>query len=142
LLRAFAVLSLGFGTLSLAACGGEGVKLFPVSGKVLLNDAPLEGATVVLQPTDPALDWRPTGTTKADGSFTVTTYPHGEGAPNGDYVVLISQYAPDAREKADPKSEIPRRYADPEKALFHAKVADGPVVLEPFKLTKKAKEKD
>src|SRR5687768_8641325 len=91
--------------LGVVGCGQAGPKLHPVQGKVLFKQQPAEGAQVVFQPVGGAGEAQPltpSGTTAADGSFTLNTYPHGEGAVAGDYVVLVSWYPPNARDEANP----------------------------------------
>ncbi len=125
------------GSLSLlaASCGQSGPELYPVTGKVLFNGQPAEGATVVLHPSDPAAP-KPSGTAGADGSFALRTYPHGDGAPAGDYKVAVTWYPPNARELETPKNKLPGRYGEPARSGLTATVAAGPTHLEPFKLTK------
>lgn len=123
--------------LLLTACGGESRKLYPVRGSVFYLDQPAEGATVVFHPIggDNELPL-PSGVVKADGSFTLRTPPHGEGAPVGDYVVLVTWYPPNARELDNPKNKLPDRYASQAEGLLRATVKPGPNELEPFRLTK------
>ncbi len=121
--------------LSAVSCGGDGPKLYPVTGKVLFNGQPVEGASVVFVP-DGGGDLRPSGTTDEDGSFSLSTYPHGEGAPAGNYVVLVTKYPENARELETPKSELPTKYADQAAALLKATVQEERTDLAPFQLTK------
>jgi hypothetical protein len=63
----------------------------PVQGQVKYKQRPLSGATVCFVP-DFAKGNRTglqaTGQTAQDGSFTVQTYPHGDGAMAGFYKVI------------------------------------------------------
>lgn len=122
---------------ALAGCGAGAPKLSPVRGKVFHGDKPAEGATVVFQPKGGATTAPPSGTVQADGSFTLRTHPHGEGAPPGEYVVLVTWYPPDARSQENAKSKLPPRYADPEQTPFKATVGDGATELEPFQIPAK-----
>src|SRR5262245_12957984 len=107
-----------------AACVscGAGPRLHPVRGRVLFEGQPAGGATVVFQRTDgPATEsLKPSGVVAADGSFTLSTYPHGKGAPAGEYMVLIAWYPPDARAAENPPNKLPDRYADPAQKLLRA----------------------
>jgi hypothetical protein len=134
-LRSLGCVLTGSFALFAASCGGGGPTLYPVSGKVYFNDQPAEGATVVLHPADAGAA-KPSGTAGADGSFTLRTYPHGEGAPAGDYSVIVTWYPPNSREQENPKNRLPARYADPAQSGLKATVKAGPTTLEPFKLTK------
>jgi hypothetical protein len=123
--------------LAASACGGSGVKLYPVSGKVLFQDQPVEGVTVIFHPVGgDALAPRPSGTTGPDGSFALKTHPLGDGAPAGEYVVVATWYASNARELENPRSKLPARYGDQAKSNLKATVTAGPTALEPFRLTK------
>jgi len=140
--RALAVLGgiwLGCCCLGLASCGPTGPKLHPVKGQVFYLDKPAEGAQVIFQPAGdvPAGGaLTPSGTVAADGSFTLSTYPHGEGAPAGEYQVLVTWYPPNARELDNPVNKLPAKYGEPGSALLKATVKEGDNVLEPFRLTK------
>ena len=87
--RRFGVLLAAVGVAALGAgCGGD-KKLAKVSGVVTLDGKPLDGATVVFHPEGGG---RPaTGTTGADGHFSLTTYTSGDGAQVGDHKVVVSK---------------------------------------------------
>jgi hypothetical protein len=122
--------------LPLASCGSA-VKLSPVTGKVFFEKEPAEGATVVFHRKDGAADApKPSGQVGADGSFRLSTHPHGEGAPPGEYEVVITWYPPNARGMENPKNKLPARYTDPAQSGLKATVRDGPTELGPFQLTK------
>jgi hypothetical protein len=135
--RSVARTTAAIAALLVASCGGAGVKLHPVRGKVLYLDQPAEGATVVFQPVNSTGDsLMPSGTVGADGSFTLTTHPHGEGAPAGEYVILVTWLPANARELENPKNKLPPKYASPTDSQLRATVKEGPNELEPFRLTK------
>jgi hypothetical protein len=121
--------------LLVASCSDSGPTLYPVNGKVYFNDQPAEGATVVLHPADAGAP-KPSGTVEADGSFTLRTHPHGEGAPAGDYAVVVTWYPPNSRGLQNPKNKLPPRYADPAQSGLKAIVKSGPTELDPFNLTR------
>jgi hypothetical protein len=112
----------------------SGPKLYPVKGKVFHGDTPAEGATVVFHLKGaPANSPTPSGTVGADGSFVLSTYPQGEGAPPGDYVVLVTWFPPNARELENAKNKLPERYgtaASPLTATVRAESNE----LEPFRI--------
>jgi hypothetical protein len=121
----------------LTSCGGGGPKLYPVRGKVLFENQPAEGGTVVFHPAGGnAKSPKPGGVVAADGSFTLHTYPHGEGAPAGDYGVVVTWFPPDARGQENPKNKLPARYADPAQSELNATVKPQSNELEPFRLTR------
>ena len=129
----------------LVSSGGGGPKLHPVKGTVLYEDKPAEGATVVFHPVNgPADAPKPSGVVGKDGTFTLRTHPHGEGAPEGDYVVLVTWFdAPAAakkegRDPPEPKSKISELYADAAQSGLKATVKPGENKLEPFRLVRRA----
>jgi hypothetical protein len=125
------------------SCGGQQVKLYPVRGSVLFNGKPAAGATVVFHRVG-ASDAKsaeqaplPTGTVQADGSFTLTTPPLGEGAPAGEYQVAVVWLDRDrvSAEGAAP-NKLPIRYSTPQGSGLKVQVNEGPTELPPFQLTK------
>lgn len=79
--------------VSLAGCGNQGAPTYPASGSVRINGEIPEGAQIVFHPQN-QVDFdsqgaRPTGKVKADGSYELTTYEIGDGAPEGVYRVTI-----------------------------------------------------
>lgn len=78
----------------LAGCGGSGDKwtdarpeTYPVSGTVLYNDEPVEGATVIFSPV--GHENGAVGLTAANGEFQLRTFEPNDGAVAGDYKVTI-----------------------------------------------------
>jgi hypothetical protein len=129
------LLAWAFAALLLGSCRKEGPTLHPVRGKLLFQNQPADGATVVFHPTDPKAP-KPAGRVAADGSFTLSTYPHGEGAPAGDYLVAVTWLPPNARDVENAKNRLPERYAQPGSSTLKATVKAGPNELEPFLLSK------
>jgi hypothetical protein len=119
--------------LTIASCSASGSKLHPVRGTVLYLDQPAAGAVVVFQPLNSGPESVvPSATAGPDGNFSLRTPPHGDGAPAGEYVVVVTWYPPDAREQDKP----PARYGNPADSPLRATVRAGPNQLEPFRLTK------
>jgi len=88
------------GALGLAlicsSCGGN--RLYPVSGKVLYQGAPAAGAVIFFRRAGAGASAmnEPTimGLVREDGSFTLVCGSLGEGAPSGQYDVLIEWRQP------------------------------------------------
>jgi hypothetical protein len=78
----------------MSGCSSEPqrVPVFPVTGKVTFKGKPADGAQVVLFPvnTENAAELAPSGKVGKDGTFSLTAYEPGDGAPEGDYVATIS----------------------------------------------------
>jgi hypothetical protein len=128
-----------------AGCTSSDQKpVYPVSGEVFFRSKPAEGARVILHPTGdsrPEL-WPtgyPTAVVGADGSFHVTTYEPGDGAPEGNYAVLVEwpEAAPaeaDPEAQSAPKDRLGGRYLDSQKPKLKADVKAGPNQLPRFDL--------
>lgn len=119
-----------------ASCSG-GPKLYPARGKVLFQNQPAEGAVVVFHPTGAdATAPKPSGKVGPDGTFSLSTHPHGDGAPAGDYTVVVTWFPSNARDLDNPKNKLPSKYATVTESRLKATVKPGPNELEPFLLTK------
>jgi hypothetical protein len=116
----------------------------PVSGQLFVGAQPAEGALLVLRPVgnDRPEDWKqgfPRATVAADGSFRVGTYSSDDGAPVGEYVVLVTWYqvAPGANAD-DPEAErvdrLGGRFADPNQSTLQVQVQEAKTDLPRFDL--------
>ncbi len=134
------VLSLLCGMLS--SCSGSGDSLNPVSGKVRFQGQPLAGALVTFHPknADDLNIPRPTGLTKEDGTFSLTT-GQKDGAPAGDYVVtLICSEIPKKGSKGivtggvDTVDRLKGAYAEVSSSKITVTIRNGENELETFDL--------
>lgn len=132
----------GFVLLSLtlaAGCRSQGanddrVKVYPVEGTLNVLGRPAGNAHVAFHHTDKARigGLCPVGITRPDGTFRVTTYRSGDGAPEGEYVVTVvwPNEATMALEEccADPitHDRFCGLYLDPAKSPLRATVRPGP----------------
>ena len=113
---------------------------YPVKGQLLVQGKPAEGALLILQPKDnpDAAGWAtgfPHATTVADGKFELGTYADVDGAPAGDYIVLVSWTKPNPQneEASTPTASaaaIPIRST----SKLTAKVEARPTELPPINL--------
>jgi hypothetical protein len=93
-------------------------KVTAVSGTLTFEGKPIGGAEVTLIPT--ASDFpetvRPSGTTSADGSFTLGTYGTADGAPAGEYnaSVVWFKVVDSGGSMVRGANVLPARYANPE----------------------------
>src|SRR5262245_56950643 len=147
--RSASLLRWGWGVVLVAfsgvACSGSGSGgQNPVQGKVLYRNQPLSGALVTFHTSDSdALGVvRPTGLTKEDGTFTLTTGDKA-GALAGNYVVTIicTETSQSAKKKAlstGDDTEIVDRlrgvYAERSASRIKVEVKKGENKLEPFDL--------
>jgi hypothetical protein len=137
---------LAFACLVLSGCEQSTDKpVFPVKGQVFVKSQPAEGALVVLRPEgDPnPEEWPagfPRGNVAADGTFQVSTYGTGDGAPAGTYTVLVQWRKPVAGSTPSTDPEAPTtdrlggRYMDPAKSKLRATVEEKPTELPRYDL--------
>jgi hypothetical protein len=91
------------------------LQTFPIKGVVTYNGAPLVGADVSLVPVtpNPKLKIPPRAVTGKDGAFRVNTYQPDDGAPAGDYHILVSRNDEDPDSPGD---AFQGRFTNPKKA--------------------------
>jgi hypothetical protein len=95
---------------------------------------------VILRPQGEAnpAEWSagfPRANVASDGAFRVGTYADDDGAPQGDYAILITWVAADPQnEEASGPDRLGGRYADPANSKLTAKVEARPTELPPIKL--------
>src|SRR5262245_17453617 len=125
--------------IACSSCNSSG--LYPVSGKVLVNGEPAVGATVTFVrkgSADPLKEPTPQGTVGEDGTFTLRG-PGGDGAPPGEYVVLVEwKEGAGGKHGRAPALSAPdrlkKKYLDPNKPLLTATVEAKTNNLPPFDL--------
>ncbi len=131
-----------------SGCGGQSndhwlqsrPKTLKAEGVVLLQNAPLSGATVIFTPTQKGSKGS-VGITDQNGRFNLTTFSSGDGAISGEYVVSVTKINTDAQQVSDSApisdagssqvkpvaSSIPEQYSDPAKSGLKATITqDGP----------------
>ena len=137
--RAALIASL-LGLLTFTGCGEETfdrVTVHPVEGKVILGNGSPEGAIVILHPEDTSLDTlRPSAKVAADGSFKITTYQNGDGAPAGTYKVTVQLYKLPAKpsEFKPGRNVLPAAYGSPKTSQLSVAVAEGTNEISPIHL--------
>ncbi len=85
--RHLALLLAFVGVVFGSGCGGR--KPVKVEGLVTLEGKPIEGASVVFNPTDTSQSATASALTEADGSFRLYTHSLGDGALPGGYKVTV-----------------------------------------------------
>ena len=134
------MLIVGFGSSSCSAKKGQPV--FPVHGKVFFDGEPATGALVIFHPVnhhDPE-EGKPRAVVEKDGSFAVTTYAAGDGAPAGEYAVSIrwkTKTVKHPTRKGFPMkvaTNFPERYQDPKTSRLVVRIQEGSNELPPFDL--------
>lgn len=140
------------GSISLGTVSGCGDKradgdLVPVKGEFFYDAQPAEGALVILHPAagPDTAKWPhglPHGIVGTDGAYNIGLPPIGEGAPAGDYKVLLTWTAPVPG--SDPSDSEPEtfdklggRWATPEKSTLSATVQPPSTEIPRFDLKSK-----
>jgi hypothetical protein len=108
--------------------------VYPVHGKLLVDNQPAPGALLVLHPVGGTYDSeRPVATVGPDGDFEVTTYITKDGAPSGEYIVTAQWYLSANKDAPGPwPNVIPEKYARPESSDLRVRVAEGQNDLQPI----------
>jgi hypothetical protein len=133
------------GSFVIAGCGDGKIARNQVRGVVKVDGQPAAGVMIILCPQgDGPPEFqkaRPMGLSQKDGTFFVNTFGGGDGAPAGQYKVLMSWAAPPAKGGADrdggPAPGADRfqgRYNNLEKTPFTVDVKSGTNELPPFEL--------
>lgn len=109
---------------TLVGCGGpKGPAVTVVSGTVMLDGEPLDGASVVFHPTSSS-GLAGAGKTSADGTFGLSTFraTPGAGVVPGEYVVTIRKEEwPQFEEPEDDDPDYERKMAQVERDMERAR---------------------
>jgi len=134
--------------LLVSGCGDGKVRRYPVSGSVKVDGRPAENAVVIFCPVNAApevTNLRPSGMTDAQGSYKMMSIKPGDGAPAGQYKVIVKWPAPaaagaDDREGRGPKlgpDRLKGKYYDLDKSSLNATVEKKTNEIPPFELSTK-----
>jgi hypothetical protein len=132
-------------------CGGCSSATSPTTvtarGQVLIGGKPVEGLSVTLVPVDARGETlKPSALVKPDGSFSLATHDPStrksyEGAPPGQYVVLVTLTATSKAKTEDGRDRGRRldpRYQDAQKSPLRAEVREGTSELPAIQLPESA----
>lgn len=144
MVRYASLVTLCMAAMTVAGCSGEGTKgrpkVSPVSGTVKYNGNPVVGASISF-----AAEGSPrfaTGTTDAQGKYSLTTFDTNDGAVVGKHTVTITQTGSGAGVKKPEQmtpsdmialgpqanvsqSQLPAKYADPKTSDLTRTVVEG-----------------
>lgn len=132
------ILLMAVATGACVGCGGEDwqAQTHPAHGRITINGEPPQGAVVELHSAGEQADVRnsrPWAVVQEDGSYTLTTYATGDGAPAGDYVLTI-KWPPDVS-KPSLADRLGNAYSNPERSQWKATVSEGENELPPVEIT-------
>src|SRR5262245_24349080 len=120
-----------------AGCGDGKPTAVKATGKVMFKKTtPAAGALVVFHPADPVrekeIGGKPFAKVREDGTFSLTTYQEGDGAPEGDYGVTVDWRATSAAKFAVTseggeagRSLLRPQFGDPARPAFKVTVKKG-----------------
>lgn len=113
-------------------------KRYPVSGKVTVDGKPVVRAMVVFHPVSPRPDGKKIASstfTNDDGTFQLTTYDAGDGAPPGEYkVTIVANFVVKNGEEVSTPDLLKGRYQNPNTTKLTATVREEENVLPTFDL--------
>jgi hypothetical protein len=127
-----AVASLGCGKAT-----PERIATHPAKGTITFKGQPMPGAFVTLHPKSPVENVpAPRANVDKDGTFAVTTYNNGDGAPEGDYVLTVQWYKliKNGKDVSAGPNVIPPKYTKPQTSDVVIHIAAGENELKPIKL--------
>jgi hypothetical protein len=136
------------GLVSYSGCGKGRIPTYAVNGTVTVDGAPAEGAIVVFCPVDPlpeVANLRPAGKTDSSGQFKLTTFDPSDGAPAGQYKILVKwPAATPGNGREDRPGAVNRgpdrlkgKYYNQDTTPLSAKIEKGTNNLPPFSLQAK-----
>ena len=107
-----------------------------------MDGRPAKGAMVILYPLEGEPEFkkqRPFARTDATGDFSLTTFVKGDGAPAGEYKVMITWRSPNSRVPAGVvgRDAFSNRYFNPEETPLKCMVTEGENQLSAFELSTK-----
>ncbi|MBW3595795.1 MAG: hypothetical protein KY475_00810 [Planctomycetes bacterium] len=124
--------------LACVGCGGEDwqAETYPAHGRITINGQPPVGAVVELHSTGEQPDVRnsrPWAIVQEDGAYTLSTYEKGDGAPAGDYAVVL-RWPPDVTQPSL-ADRLGGAYAVPERSQWNVMIGEGENELPPIEIT-------
>jgi hypothetical protein len=104
----------------------ERVPLFPATGTVLYEGQPAAGVELRFYPDPPRADGlTPVARTLEDGTFALTTYEEGDGAPPGHYSVGLRWPKIDPKIPSGPKLDrLNEQYRDSARTSWRVTIAE------------------
>jgi hypothetical protein len=130
------------GAFAASGCSDGKIRRYLVNGTVNVDGTPVAGVMVIFCPvggSEELQKLRPSGFTEADGKFQLTSVMKADGAPAGQYKVLMNWPAQARGPSRDGNVEmgpdrLQGRYMNLEKCQFTVEVKSGSNDLPPFEL--------
>lgn len=138
--RKLSILTASLVMLSAIGCGetSTDIPVHPARGTATYRNKPLAGAIVSLHPKGEvaAADARPSATVQPDGTFELTTFRSGDGAPEGEYVATLHWFRPVNQngEVRPGPNVLPKKYASAVSSDIQVRIEAGSNELPPIQL--------
>jgi hypothetical protein len=133
--------------LAVGGCGDGRLATYPVSGTVMIDGQPAHGALVIFCPVegqgvDELMRLRPAAETGPDGKYRLTTFETYDGAPAGQYQVMVRWGGPRPttteggrpERSRRPPDRLRGRYMNPQTSGLMVTVEDEATEVPPFEL--------
>lgn len=136
--RTPAAFALLLGVTTVVGCGDEDwhAATHPARGQITINGKPPSGAVVELRSTGEQPDVRnsrPWAVVGDDGSFAFSTYETGDGAPVGDYKLVV-RWPPDVNQPSL-VDRLGGAFATPDRSPWTVNISEGENELPPIAIT-------
>lgn len=142
--RPLQLMLVGILALALGSCSGKpefSKERFPVTGEVYVDGQPAARLSVTLNDMkgfDPQAPAIPQAVTKQDGTFAISTFEAGDGAPAGEYTATFVWGAPQGLSIDTSVDKLNGKYSDPKTSEFKVTVTEGqPTDMGKIELTTK-----
>jgi hypothetical protein len=110
----------------------RGQRVYPVQGQVLCAGRPAVGARVVFHSKGNTETLCPSGTVDDDGSFRLTTYEPEDGAPAGEYSVVVIWPRTGSGKRIGGQDRLRGHYSNAAHSPLHARIEETDNYLPPF----------
>lgn len=116
---------------------GPPCPVHPVTGQAIAGKVVPASAQIVLHPVAAELPDQvtPRATVREDGSFVVSTFRDGDGAPEGEYVATV-QWFRIGRDGSPGGNVLPKKYSSSATSPLRVSIVKGTNQLPPFQLTR------
>lgn len=125
------------GLLLCLGCGENWqAETYPAHGRITINGEAPNGAVIELYATGEAVDVRnsrPWAIVQEDGTYALSTYERGDGAPAGQYAVTV-RWPPDVSQPSL-ADRLGGAFVRPERSRWGVTVGEGENELPPIEIT-------
>ena len=132
------ILAAGALVALVCSCSSKGPRLYSVTGNVRINGEPAKDVNIMFTPVTPqegvTEPLSPSAVTGDDGSFTLTSFKPGDGAPAGDYQITVSYPMSRFNKHLNGIDRLKGKFANPKTSGLTAKVEPKSNELPPFEL--------